>query len=519
MNDSINVFGSILESIHKDQKIIIVEDLNQYSEFPASLLIDLAFKFTHFINKRNITQSDKIVLIPNNSISSISIFLGASKIGVITCFVPIKLSVSEITSIVRSTKCKLVMCSNSYRYRRELYTAISQMCELIEYDDVDIPDTYIDNTNSQNSSNIIELIDSKAPISILFTSGSTGAPSGVVLSQESYVLNAEQIGKFIGVKKHDKYLQILPFYYIAGQITSVLAPLLFGADLIISNNMDPSTMLFCINTLRPTITNLVPTLLYRIHNFIRNNEMNFDSDSHELRLCLTGGADCSQSIMDKFLKLYNIPVVQGYGSTEAGCGICINQIKAPRAGSVGIPLEGHEVKILKDVAGNNACDAEEIGELLIRNNVSMVEYYENADRTKNAFSDGWYCTGDLGFKDKDGYIYIYGRKSDLIKRGGEKIYLSEIENMLLKSIYVKDCKVLSISDSELGELPVACVVIRNEAHRSDLINWINNNFSKYKIPQVFFIDEIPNTPSGKVAIYELKDSIERELDRKKNIST
>jgi long-chain acyl-CoA synthetase len=136
------------------------------------------------------------------------------------------------------------MCSNSYRYRHEVYTAISEICEMIEYDDVDISDTYIDNANLQNSSNISESIDSKAPISILFTSGSTSTPTGVILSQESYVLNAEQIGGYIGVNEKDKYLQILPFHYIAGQITSVLTPLLFGADLIISNSMDPSIILF-----------------------------------------------------------------------------------------------------------------------------------------------------------------------------------------------------------------------------------------------------------------------------------
>ena len=148
------------------------------------------------------------------------------------------------------------------------------------------------------------------------------------------------------------------------------------------------------------------------------------------------------------------------------------------------------------------------GRYIIKNNVSMIEYYEDKIRTREVLYDGWYKTRDLGYKDQDGYIYICGRKSDLIKRGGEKIYLSEIENILFKNIYIKECKVLSISDLELGELPIACVVMRDDKHRPDLMNWIKTNFSKYKTPKIIFMDEIPSTSSGKVAISEIKRQIE-----------
>ncbi|WP_432409118.1 class I adenylate-forming enzyme family protein [Wukongibacter sp. M2B1] len=511
--ESINLFEEIAKNIKPEQKIItlsknidVKRDIIE-SIIPAKALIDWAEEISKIMKQKGLTFGDKVLLIPASTPISIAIFLALLKLGCITVFVPMRLLPNEIVRISKYTKACYCFCSNEYSYLEDLTNQMSQTCPVSTLSISDLSE--IDFKQKKHINTYDSRLNNYNVASILFTSGTTNRPKGIVLPSRAYITNALQIGKHIKLTSQDTFLQVLPLYYIAGQITAMVNSLLHGANLVLCRKFNPEIILRAVQEVNITVTNLVPTMISRLINFMKEKEPHIKNSlkykSNNLRLCLTGGAYCSEEKKQAFRDLLGTIVIEGYGSTEYGCGICLNPIEKPRPKSVGVPLYGHDLRIVDTEEHNIVFSTNRIGELEVRNSTSMLGYYSYSGKMDLKRDKRWRSTGDLAYIDEEGYVYICGRTTDVIKRGGEKIFAGEIEEVLQKYPEVKDVAVIGVPDDDLGERPIAFLTgIDNNSQIKGIKEWVKSQLPYYRQPELKFINAMPLTPSGKISKNILK---------------
>jgi len=227
-------------------------------------------------------------------------------------------------------------------------------------------------------------------------------------------------------------------------------------------------------------------------------------DTGRFRFALCGSAPVPVSVLSAFESLFHFPVIEGYGLSESTCRSTFNPMdERRRVGSVGLPI-GNEVRIFDD--NDRPLGPNQVGEIVLRGPNIMKGYYKNDDATREAFRSGWFHTGDLGYRDADGFFYVVDRKSDLIIRGGENIYPREIDEVLYQHPKVSDAATVSVPDELLGEAVKSFVVLREgeSATEEEIIDFCREQLADFKCPKaVQFVTDIPKGPTGKVLKREL----------------
>jgi long-chain acyl-CoA synthetase len=228
-----------------------------------------------------------------------------------------------------------------------------------------------------------------------------------------------------------------------------------------------------------------------------------ESDTRSLRFALCGSAPVPVEVMKRFEQLFRCPVIEGYGLSESTCRSTFNPIDGPRVGSVGLPI-GNEMRVVDE--RDRELGPNEIGEIVLRGPNIMKGYYRNEAATGEAFRSGWFHTGDLGYRDADGFFYVVDRKTDMIIRGGENIYPREIDEVLYRHPKVKDAATVGIPDELYGEEVKSFVVMRDgqQATEAEILDFCRARLADFKCPKsVEFLDEIPKGPTGKLLKREL----------------
>jgi acyl-CoA synthetase (AMP-forming)/AMP-acid ligase II len=226
-----------------------------------------------------------------------------------------------------------------------------------------------------------------------------------------------------------------------------------------------------------------------------------------LRYVNTGGAPLSPEIQERFTRLTGVPVMQGYGLTESSPTTHCSPLRAIKVGSIGLPLANTEDRIVHPGTGAER-PPREVGELWVRGPQIMKGYFQDPEATDRTLVDGWLRTGDLGYQDEEGYVFIVDRLKELIKCKGFQVAPAEIEHILVAHPDVQDAAVIGEAHPDFGEVPVACVVLRpgTECSAEALIEYAAKGLAKYKrLTRVVFIDTIPHSPSGKILRRLLKD--------------
>jgi len=359
--------------------------------------------------------------------------------------------------------------------------------------------------NSYTDSTIPLDIDPNKPAAIIYTSGTTGTPKGVTLSHINLSSNVSSIVAYLGLVSDDRILNILPFYYSYGN--SVLhTHLAAGATVILENSLTyPHVILEKIVAERATAFSGVPstfTLLLRRVDF-----NNYDLSS--LRYITQAGGPMTphhiKQITD-FLPDASFFVM--YGQTEATARISYLPPEQlfEKLGSVGIPIPGEEIEIRNNK--NQAVKVNEKGEIYVSGDNVMLGYWRNEALTSEVIVDGWLKTGDLAYKDEDGYVYITGRSSDMMKVGAHRISPKEIEEVISEIPAVSEVAVVGVPDPMLGEC-IKAVVIPNlgvDLSKREIMAHCKKNLAIYKLPKlVVFTTELPKTASGKVRRFMLID--------------
>jgi o-succinylbenzoate---CoA ligase len=330
------------------------------------------------------------------------------------------------------------------------------------------------------------------PAVIVFTSGSTDKSKGIILSFNSLFSSAINSNQLLRYTRSDRWLASLPFYHVGG-FSIITRSLLFGIPLIIPDSLSTEDLLSAMKNHQPTFISLVAAQLKK---FIDEGI----SPNPELKNCLIGGGFSDQELV---MKAYDLgwPVNVVYGSTETSSFVTalLKDEIMIKPNSVGRAVPTNKIKITDD--DGNELKPFEIGEVVVQSN-ALMKCYLDSDETTQVIRDGFYYSGDIGYTDDEGYLFIEGRKNYLIATGGENVNPLEVEKALLEHPFIEEAAVFPIKDKEWGEIIAAAVVLTNQSVQlsyDELKIFLQERISSFKIPKkIFFEDQLPKTELGKV---------------------
>jgi len=505
-----------------------------------------------------IKKGDRVAIISENRPEWCTSYLAISLSGGIAVPIDAQLGPDEIRNLLADSESKLVFHTSkteeNVKRAVKVSTNQSLFVKLINFDSPEIKDLY--RTKEVNE---YPRVTEEDVASIIYTSGTTGIPKGVQLTHKNFCSDAEAIIKAEIVTQKDNVFSVLPFHHTYPFMCTFLVPIFLGAAITFAPSLKGPELISTIKDKNVTILIGVPQLLELIRNGILNRikqlpgliqkimvgilnlcgnlkkslginlgKLIFKSAHNAFgetfRLIASGGAKLAPGVM-KDLEAFGFTVVEGYGLTETSPVVTFNPIKERKAGSAGNPLPSVEIKIINP-EGHESGMMEE-GEIAIKGPMVMRGYYKNPQATEQAIKEGWFFSGDLGYKDNDGYLFITGRLKEVIVLGsGKNVYPEEVEKQYMKIPLIKEICVMSIEES-LQAVIVPNVEYAKKAQIGNLqetLKWEINNIS-LQLPQYMRIkgytiypDPLPKTPLGKLRRFMVKDLIKakgKELRAKK----
>jgi len=341
---------------------------------------------------------------------------------------------------------------------------------------------------------------------ILYTSGTTGKPKGAQLTHANLSVNADVSRLLFSLEPEDVVLGALPLFHAFGQTCGLNAAVAAGASLALIPRFDAGHALEVIEEHRVTVFEGVPTMYAALLHHPERDRF----DVSTLRVCVSGGAALAVELLREFEREFECVILEGYGLSETSPVACFNHPDRERKpGSIGTPVEGVELKLVDA----HRCDAApgEVGEIAIRGHNVMKGYWNRPESTAEAIdADGWFYSGDIARVDEDGCYFIVDRKKDLIIRGGYNVYPREIEEVLYEHPAVREAAVVGIPHADLGEEVAAAVAIRPgmQVTEAEIRDYVKTNVAAYKYPrQVWFVDELPKGPTGKILKREIRPPV------------
>ena len=349
------------------------------------------------------------------------------------------------------------------------------------------------------------IYDPEAILALVYTSGTTGRPKGVVLTHANILANVDHLNYWMPLKEGRVYLHAAPMFHIVDFPFMFAAPA-FGACQVTIPKFSPQSFCETVERERVTHTVLVPTMINLLTQFPELKKYDLTS----LEQLAYGGSPMAPELIHRTREvLPNVKLVQGYGLSETGflTGLRDHEHTEDRLMSCGRPCPGIDVRVV-DESGKEVA-AGQPGELVARGANVMRGYWNNPEETTLAFRDGLFRTGDMGYQDADGYFYILDRLKDMIVTGGENVYSGEVEAVIYEHPAVREAAVFGIPDPQWGELVMACVVLKpgQALSADDLIAYCRRSLANYKIPRriEFSETELPKSGSGKILKRILRD--------------
>jgi long-chain acyl-CoA synthetase len=352
-----------------------------------------------------------------------------------------------------------------------------------------------------------EAIAADDPALLMYTSGTTGQPKGALLTHANLLAAARAVAGWHGLGPADRCLSSLPLYHINGQVIATVTPFVSGGSLVAPHRFSVSTWWDTVERHAPTWINVVPTIVaYLLNAADPRRAYRFPS----VRFGRCASAPLPPEQHRAFERTFGIPVIEAMGLTESASVAFANPQDPARRkyGSPGLPC-GVEAKVIEPESGRTL-PPDAPGEICLRGPNVMRRYYASPEQTAKAFdTEGWLRTGDLGYRDADGYYFITGRLKELIIKGGENIAPREIDEALLRHPAVLEAAAVGIPDTDYGQEILACVVVRPGAAvtEAELRAFCLAELGRYKTPKAFrFVPELPKGPSGKVQRLKLAES-------------
>lgn len=449
---------------------------------------------------------DRVGILAQNCVESVEAFFAAGKSGVV--FVPLnyRLTAHELERIVRDSGMRALLFEKQYA---ETVVALQQSCKLekIACIDGDVADEVSYSTQAATA-NVGTWHDAEcAPEStwcILYTSGTTGKPKGVIIPHRMVLWNAYNTALSWQLRDNDVAPIITPLCHAGGLGVFLTALFATGGTIVLHRGFDASEVWRTLESEGCTVMMAVPTIFKMLMEAPEFTSVDLSS----VRWMISGGAPLPLYILEAYQKR-GVVFKQGYGLTEVGvnCFAMSEEDSCRKLGSIGKPMMFTEAKLIG--ASGLEVSAGEVGELCLRGPHVCNGYWNNSEATAASLDQqGWWHTGDTARRDADGFFYIAGRAKDMFISGGVNVYPAEIEGELLLHPAVQDAAVIGTPHPKWGEIGVAFVVLRpaTQVGAEDLSLFLASRLARFKIPQEFvFLPELPRTPYGKVVKRELEE--------------
>ncbi len=349
---------------------------------------------------------------------------------------------------------------------------------------------------------------------IIYTSGTTGRPKGAELTHSNLLQNAilSADEKLLGLQPEDTQLTVLPLFHIFAMTVMMNAGLYKGTTNVLLPRFDAEMVLSLMTKHEVTVFAGVPTMYWGLLH-CNNEKFDLEAIAKNLRLCVSGGASLPVKVLEEFEAKFKVPILEGYGMSEGSPVVTFNPRNRERKpGSIGIPVWGVEVMVADPE--DKPLGPNQKGQLLYRGHNVMKGYYKRPKANAETLKGGWMHSGDIAYRDEDGYYYIVDRSKDMIIRGGLNVYPREVEEVMMKHEAVSLVAVIGAPDEEKGEEVKAYVVLKEGKNPSpdELIEWTKERIASYKYPRVVeFVDQLPMSATGKILKKELR---KQEMEEK-----
>lgn len=468
-------------------------------------LRDRVCRIAGFIRSKGLTKGDKIAVLSPNSAAFVETMFANSKLGVITELLNWRLAPARLAELIENSDAKMLFfsskCTAEYLY---LNANITRAIQFICMDDcmegiIGSNELYLAEPDSISADGP----SFNDPAILIYSSGTTSKPKAMLHSTKGFTLKAFISARAGGWSSDEVYLLTSPLFHSSciGLFTCIYV----GATCILG---DPSVdgLIHAIAKEHATRVGVVPSVLNRILDYV---EAHPEIDCSSVRSIEYGAAPMTVEQIERSMKYFSCGFYQYYGMTETAATVTVllpeHHMDPGKLNSVGLPVLGTRIKIVR--ADGSECMPNEHGEVVVSHPCTISEYIDNPELTASAIHGMWYFSGDIGYLDEDGFLFLVDRKSDLIITGGENVYPKEVAGCIMSMDGIKDAAVTGVPDDLFGEAIIAAVVKKSEYNitQEDIQAYCKQHMASYKKPRyVYFVDELPLNPTGKFDKHALK---------------
>ncbi len=492
----------------------------QGARYSYQQVLDRVQRLSGALMDLGINHGDRIAILLKNSPQYIISYYAVARIGAVCVPINNFLKGEEIQYILQD--CEVSCFITSKEYLEKLDNTVSSLDKL-KHIILDEDEETIKSLSSKNESSIIlhnfNSLYQREPLTsvnrnfsaedlavIIYTSGTTGFPKGAMLTHKNLISNAKSCLKAIKVVEKDRFLLFLPLFHSFTQLVCMVLPIYNTNTIILIPKIERKELRKSILKYRPTIFVGIPS----IYNVLVNQKLSWLARwLNPVRVYISGAAPLSKKTLLSFNKIFRLPLLEGYGLSEASPVVCVNPLDGvKKVGSVGLTIHNVEVKVVNKE--HKELPPNEVGELLVKGPNVMLGYYKKPEDNEKVLRDGWLYTGDLARIDENGYIYIVDRKKDMLLYRGLNIYPREIEDVLHSHPSVEHAVVVGVQHASRGEIPKAFVVLKEgfKITAADLKQHCIQKLADYKVPKLFeFVNQLPISSTGKVLKRELREQL------------
>jgi acyl-CoA synthetase (AMP-forming)/AMP-acid ligase II len=452
---------------------------------------------TRFLLGMGIRKGDKVALMLHNSYQTARLLIGVMYGGFMVAPLNLLAQPSQLAYVLEHSDTRVVFTSEEFAER--LKAALAGINREITVIAIDPDATEIFDRKALPDVQLPKVTETDDAL-LMYTSGTTGKPKGCVLSNRSVCAGGEFTSAAHELTAKDRVLCAMPLYHINGQIVTTVAPLVHGGSVVMPQRFSVSNYWELVTKHQCTWINVVPTIIAYLMNAPTPKEKGLDA-SH-VKFCRSASAPLPPELHRAFENRFGIGIIETFGMTETNAPCFTNPLN-PKQRKIGSPGRafGNEAKVIEPATGREQARGMP-GELMIRGDNVMTAYYKDPENTaKTLEPDGWMHSGDLGYMDEDGFVFVTGRIKELIIKGGENIAPREIDEALLKHPAVLEAAAVGIPDANYGQEIMACVILKPGAECSveTLAAFSRQELGPYKTPKIIkFVTELPKGPSGKV---------------------
>lgn len=454
---------------------------------------------------RGLAKGEKLLLLMSNSRSFILNYFGCGYCGGTVIPVNTSLREAELTYLIEDSQSKYIAASREFleniplKYRKKM----------VELEDGTFLFILKEDVCAQTDFPQVQPEDFAM---ILYTSGTTGHPKGVLLTYANLLAEANQIREGHGLCADDVVLCVLPWFHINGLVITLITSIYTGSRIVVTKKFSVSRFWGLVEQYRVTWFSGVPTMYSHLLSKGRPEHL----DIRSLRFARSASSSLPVAVLEAFEREYGVPIIESYGITEGCSQITTNPMPPAvrKAGSVGLPV-GNRIKVVNP-DGIKLPPMQE-GEVLIQGDNVTCGYFRKPEETEKAFTDGWFHTGDMGYLDADGYLFLTGRIKELINRAGEKFSPREVDEVLYQLPQVELAAAVGVPDTVYGEETAAFIKLKEGQMltEEEVREYCREHLAYYKVPKyVRFVDELPQGGNGKIQRLKLleryKQSDEKE---------